>query len=178
MELTEKTLASEEIFSGRIIHIRRDTVELPNGRQATREVLDHPGGVCALALDDQGRALLVRQFRYPSGKVLREVPAGKLEYGEDPDDAIVRELREETGAAAASIRSLGELYPSPGYCGEIIRLYLAQGLTFGETDPDEDEFLDLERIPFQELVDQVLSGEIRDAKTIAVVLKAKLLLGL
>lgn len=178
MELIEKTLSRQEIFSGRIIHVHRDTVELPNGQEAAREVVDHPGGVCVLALDDQGRALLVRQFRYPYGKVLREVPAGKLEYGEDPDDAIVRELREETGASAASIRPLGELYPSPGYCGEIIRMYLAQGLAFGDTDPDEDEFLDLERVPFQDLAEQVLSGEIRDAKTIAVVLKAKLLLGL
>lgn len=131
MELIEKTLSRQEIFSGRIIHVHRDTVELPNGQEAAREVVDHPGGVCVLALDDQGRALLVRQFRYPYGKVLREVPAGKLEYGEDPDDAIVRELREETGASAASIRPLGELYPSPGYCGEIIRMYLAQGWPLG-----------------------------------------------
>ena len=178
MDLMEKTLSSEKIFDGRIIHVHRDTIRLPDGGEATREVVDHPGGVCILALDDENQALLVSQFRYPYGKVLREVPAGKLEYGEDPAEAAIRELKEETGAVAGDFRSLGELNPSPGYCGEIIRMYLARELTFGETHLDEDEFLDLERVPFDELVEQVLSGGIKDAKTIAVVLKAKLLLNL
>lgn len=178
MELTEKTLSSEKIFDGRILHIRRDTVLLPNGHQSTREVVDHPGGVGILALDDQNRVLIVSQFRYPYGEILREIPAGKLEYGEDPAEAARRELREETSAVAGSFQSLGELYPSPGYCGEIIRMYLARDLSFGDTDPDEDEFLGLERVPFSQLVEQVLSGEIKDAKTIAAVLKVKLLLGL
>ncbi len=178
MDLTEKTLSSEKIFDGRIIHVRRDIVRLPDGAEAHREVVDHPGGVCVLALDDENRALLVSQFRYPYGRVLREVPAGKLEYGEDPTEAAIRELKEETGAVSADFRFLGELYPSPGYCGEIIRMYLARDLTFGETHLDEDEFLNLERVPFEELVEQVLSGEIKDAKTIAVVLKGKLLLHL
>ena len=152
MELTEKTLSSEKIFDGRILHIRRDTVLLPNGHQSTREVVDHPGGVSVLALDDQNRVLIVSQFRYPYEEVLREIPAGKLEYGEDPAEAARRELREETGAVAGSFQSLGELYPSPGYCGEIIRMYLARELSFGDTDPDEDEFLGLERVPFAQLV--------------------------
>ena len=178
MKLTEKTLHSEAIFDGRILHIRRDTVELPNGAQSFREVVDHPGGVCVLALDDENQALLVSQFRYPYKEVLRELPAGKLEYGEDPRQAAIRELKEETGAEAGDFRSLGELYPSPGYCGEIIRMYLARELHFGETHLDEDEFLNLERVPFGRLVEQVLSGEIKDAKTIAAVLKAKLLLEL
>ena len=133
MELIETTLSSEKIFDGRILHIRRDTVRLPDGSDATREVVDHPGGVCVLALDDENRALLVSQFRYPYKEVVREVPAGKLEYGEDPREAAIRELAEETGATAGEFRSLGELYPSPGYCGEIIRMYLARDLTFGET---------------------------------------------
>ena len=175
MELTEKTLSSEKIFDGRILHVRRDTVLLPNGHQSTREVVDHPGGVCVLALDDQERVLVVSQFRYPYGEVLRELPAGKLEYGEDPAQAAIRELREETGAVAGTFQPLGELYPSPGYCGEIIRMYLARDLSFGDTDPDEDEFLGLERVPFSQLVEQVLSGEIKDAKTIAAVLNVKLL---
>ena len=175
MELTEKTLSSEKIFDGRILHVRRDTVLLPNGHQSTREVVDHPGGVCVLALDDQERVLVVSQFRYPYGEVLRELPAGKLEYGEDPAQAAIRELREETGAVAGTFQPLGELYPSPGYCGEIIRMYLARDLSFGDTDPDEDEFLGLERVPFSQLVEQVLSGEIKDAKTFAAVLKVKLL---
>ena len=178
MDLTEKTLASEKIFEGRILHVRRDTVELPDGSQSFREVVDHPGGVCVLALDEENRALLVSQYRYPYERVLRELPAGKLEYGEDPAQAAVRELKEETGAVAGEFRSLGELYPSPGYCGEIIRMYLARELTFGEAELDEDEFLNVERMDFGTLVDLVLSGEIRDAKTIAAVLKAKLLLKL
>lgn len=178
MDLTEKTLSSEKIFDGRILHVRRDTVELPDGSRGFREVVDHPGGVCVLALDDENRALLVSQYRYPYEKVLREIPAGKLEYGEDPAQAAIRELKEETGAAAGDFRPLGELYPSPGYCGEIIRMYLARELTFGEAHPDEDEFLNLERVPFDQLVEQVLSGEIKDAKTIAAVLKGKLLLNL
>ena len=120
----------------------------------------------------------MRQFRYPYMQELRELPAGKLEYGEDPREAAVRELREETGAVAGKFQSLGELYPSPGYCGEIIRMYLARELTFGESRLDADEFLNVERIPFQQLVEQVLEGEIKDAKTIAAVLKARLLLGL
>lgn len=178
MELTEKRLSTEQIFDGRILHIRRDLVELPDGTQSVREVVDHPGGVCILALDEENQALLVSQFRYPYEQVVRELPAGKLEYGEDPDAAAIRELKEETGAAPGEFRSLGELYPSPGYCGEIIRMYLARDLSFGETHLDADEFLNLERIPFSQLVEQVLSGEIKDAKTIAAVLKAKLLLDL
>ena len=178
MELKEKTISSEEIFSGRILHIRRDTVELPGGGRSFREVVDHPGGVCVLALDDENRVLLVRQFRYPYEKVLTELPAGKLEIGEDPEQAALRELREETGAVPGTFQSLGELYPSPGYCGEIIRMYLARELTFGEAALDEGEFLNVERMDFARLVELVLSGEIRDAKTIAAALKTKLLLGI
>jgi len=178
MELTETTLSREKIFDGRILHVHRDSVRLPDGSEAVREVVDHPGGVCVLALDDQDRALLVCQFRYPYGKVLWEAPAGKLEYGEDPEQAAIRELKEETGAVAGEFSSLGELYPSPGYCGEIIRMYFARKLTFGETHLDEDEFLNMERVPFDQLVERVLSGEIKDAKTIAAVLKAKLLYNL
>ena len=175
MELTEKTLSSQTIFDGKILHIRRDIVQLPNGKEAFREVADHTGGVCILAIDKDENALLVSQFRYPYMKVLRELPAGKLEKGEAPEPAARRELREETGAVAGTFLSLGQLYPSPGYCGEIIHMYLAKDLTFGETDPDEDEFLNMERIPFEKLVEQVLSGEIQDAKTVAAVLKAKLM---
>ena len=178
MDLTEKTVSSEKIFDGKILHIRRDVALLPDGQKAVREVVDHPGGVCILALDEENQGLLVSQFRYPYERVVRELPAGKLEYGEDPDAAAIRELKEETGAAPGEFRSLGELYPSPGYCGEIIRMYLARDLSFGETHLDADEFLNLERIPFSQLVEQVLSGEIKDAKTIAAVLKAKLLLDL
>lgn len=177
MELKEKRLSGETVFNGKIMHVRRDIVQLSDGSEAFREVVDHSGGVCVLALDDEGRVLLVSQFRYPHEKILREIPAGKLEPGEDPAQAARRELKEETGAVAAKWESLGEIYPTPAYCGEIIRMYMARELTFGETRLDEGEFLEVERVDFDVLVGQVLSGEIRDAKTVAAVLKAKLLLG-
>ncbi|MBR3704648.1 MAG: NUDIX hydrolase [Oscillospiraceae bacterium] len=177
MELIEKRLSGETVFDGKIMHVRRDIVQLSDGSEAFREVVDHSGGVCVLALDNEGRVLLVSQFRYPHEKVLREIPAGKLEPGEDPAQAARRELKEETGAVAAKWESLGEIYPTPAYCGEIIRMYMARELTFGETKLDEGEFLEVERIDFDVLVGQVLGGEIRDAKTVAAVLKAKLLLG-
>lgn len=178
MDLTEKTLSSEKIFDGKILHIRRDTALLPNGQEAVREVVDHPGGVCVVALDDENRVLLVRQFRYPYMQLLREIPAGKLEYGEDPREAAVRELREETGAVPGRYESLGRILPSPGCYGETLHLYLARDLQMEEQHLDPDEFLNLERIPFEEMVRRCLCGEIEDAKTVAAVLKAKLLLKL
>ena len=177
MDLIEKRLSGETVFDGKIMHVRRDIVQLSDGTESFREVVDHSGGVCVLALDNNGEALLVSQFRYPHEKILREIPAGKLERGEDPAHAARRELKEETGASAAKWESLGEIYPTPAYCGEIIRMYLARELTFGETKLDEGEFLEVERIDFDLLVKQVLAGEIRDAKTVAAVLKAKLILG-
>ena len=178
MDLTEKLVTSRQVFKGRILDVRVDTVSLPNGRQSTREIVHHPGGVGILALDGENNVLTVTQYRYAYGKLLLEIPAGKLEPGEDPREAAIRELREETGASAGRFEPLGEIYPSPGYCDEIIHLYLARDLTFGDTDPDEDEFLTLWRIPFPQMVEKVLSGEVPDAKTVAAVLKAKVLLGL
>lgn len=178
MELYEKTLEQVSKFEGRVIHVHVDTVELPNGRTSTREIVNHPGGVGILALDENNNVLVVRQFRYAFGRTLLEIPAGKLEKGEDPYQAAMRELKEETGATCEKLQSLGEIFPTPGYCDEIIRLYLAQHLSWGEMHLDEDEFLTVSRVPFQNLVDQILAGEIRDAKTCAAILKAKLLLGL
>ena len=178
MELTEKMLSCQPIYEGRVIKVHVDTVELPDGNTSTREIVNHPGGVGILALDQEGNVLTVTQYRYAYQKPVLEIPAGKLERGEDPYQAALRELREETGAITGQLTPLGEVYPSPGFSDEIIRLYLARDLTWGETHPDEDEFLDVQRIPFSALLDQVLSGAIRDAKTCIAVLKAKLLLGL
>ena len=169
MNLNEQPLSADYKYRGRIINLRVDTALLPNGSSATREVVEHPGGVCVAALTADGCLLFVRQLRYP--KVLLELPAGKLDPGEDPLEAGKRELREETGAEAARYESLGELYPSPGYCGEIIHLYAATGLTFGQMSPDEDEFLEVEKIPLEEAARMVLDNEIADAKTQAAVLK-------
>ena len=178
MELTEKTLNEEYINKGRIIKVRRDEVELPNGHKSMREVVEHSGGVCVLPLTDRDEVIFVRQFRYPYKEVILEIPAGKRDHGEEsPLECGKRELAEETGAKADKYTSLGELYPSPGYCGEVIYMFLATGLTFGDTNPDEDEFLNVEKIPFDKALDMVLSDEIKDSKTQCALMKAAILLG-
>lgn len=174
MNLKETPLTQTYVYEGRIIRLRVDDARLPNGAEAKREVVEHPGGVCVAALTEEGEVLLVRQFRYPYQEVLLEIPAGKLDPGEDPLACGQRELREETGAEAAHYEFLGKLYPSPGYCGEIIYMYLATGLTFGESAPDEDEFLEVVRLPLRDAVERILSGGIADAKTQAALLKAYL----
>ena len=176
MKLEEKQLEAEYIYKGKIINVRRDTAELPNGTTAFREVVEHPGGVTVAALTDKDELLFVRQYRYPYSEVILEIPAGKRDrHDEDPLLCGKRELREETGAVAENYFFLGELYPTPGYCGEVIYMYAATGLSFGECDPDDDEFLEVLRIPLEKAVEMVLSGEIKDAKTQAAVLKVKLL---
>lgn len=175
MNFEEKQLSAEYKFEGRIIKLRVDNALLPDGKTATREVVEHGGGVCVAPLTDDGCVLAVRQYRYPYSETIVEIPAGKRDGNEDPFVCGVRELREETGATAAEYRFLGELYPSPGYCGEIIWMYAAKGLTFGEQQTDEDEFLSVEKIPLDKFVDMVLSGEVKDAKTQAAILKLKML---
>ena len=163
MKLIEKTVSQEMIYEGKIINLRRDKAELENGRIATREVVEHPGGVCVAALTPENELLFVRQFRYPYSEVLLELPAGKRDRTEAPLECGKRELQEETGATGTGYLSLGKLYPTPGYCGEIIHLYLCRVESFGSQNPDEDEFLQVERIP--------LNNEIPDAKTQVAVLK-------
>ena len=176
MELAEITLNQEYAFNGRIINLRVDTVKLPDGSVSTREVIEHNGGIGVLPIDEDKNAYLVRQWRTPYKKVVLEIPAGKRDGDEKPLDGGKRELKEEIGAVASKYTYLGELYPSPGYCGEIIYLYLAQGLKFDKQELDEGEFLNVEKIPFEKLVDMVMNNEISDSKTIAAVLKAKNLL--
>ena len=179
MDLTERTLRREDKFNGRILTVHVDTVTLPNGETALREVADHPGGVAVLALDGENNVLTVTQYRYPFGKPLLEIPAGKLDHpGEDPYAAGLRELEEETGAVPGIYEPLGRILPSPGCYGETLHLYLARELRMSKQHLDEDEFLNVERIPFDEMVRRCLDGEIEDAKTVAAVLKAKLLLNL
>ena len=175
MELTEKTIDSREIFKGRIIRVRLDTVRLPNGKEGIREVVEHPGGVAILAIDSEERVLLVRQYRYPFERVMTEVPAGKREPGEPPFITAQRELQEEVGATADKWTELGTLIPSPGCYGETLYLYMAQDLHFGATHPDEDEFLEPLRVPLDEAVRQCMDGTLTDAKTVAAVLKGKIL---
>ena len=176
MELAEKTLESKTIFDGKIIKVQVDQALLPDGHQALREVCRHPGGVAVLALTEEGTVYLVRQFRYPLGEELLELPAGKLEYGEDPFLAGQRELSEETGLEARAWVDLGKIYSSPGFCDEKIHLYFARDLIRKESHLDEEEFLDVETMPLSELVEKCCSGEISDGKTVAAVLKVQALL--
>ena len=179
MDLTEKMVSSETIFQGKIIKVTLDQARLPDGSLAAREVVYHPGGVAVLALDGDGCVLTVTQYRYPFGRTLLEIPAGKLDSpDEDPYEAGLRELREETGAVPGIYRPLGRILPSPGCYGEILYLYLARDLRMEAQHLDPDEFLNVERVPFGEMVRRCLEGEIEDAKTVAAVLKAKLLLNL
>ena len=173
MDFFEKTKDSETVYSGRIVTVKRDKVELSDKTEAAREVVEHPGGVVIAAIDDAAQIYVVDQFRYPMQKVLTELPAGKLEWGEDPDKAAERELREETGLTAKEIKRIGEIYPSPGYCGEILYLYLATGLTQGEQELDEGELLRCRRIPFEAALEMVLDNTIKDAKSIALISMAK-----
>lgn len=173
MDMTEKTLESRRVFDGKLLHIDVDTIALPNGQQAIREVVRHPGGVCVLPLHDDGTVSVVRQFRYPYKELVTELPAGKLEPGEDPAQAIRRELSEETGFTAGEWHDMGLFYPTPGYTDERLHLYFARDLRPGPTHPDEDEFLECARVPLEELLDAVMSGEIVDGKSIALILKVK-----
>ena len=171
--LIEKQLKREEIFGGQVLHVVRDTVELPNGKPATREVALHIGAVAIIPITADGDVIIERQYRYPHGRVFLEIPAGKLDSADEiPLEAAKRELREETGATAESFTYLGKMIPSPAVLSEVIHLYLAEGLSFGDVDLDEDEFLEVEKIPLKELYGMVLRGEIEDAKTQIAVMRA------
>lgn len=167
--LTEKTLKRNVVFEGKLITVRCDDALLPNGKPCRREIVEHPGGASVLCVVD-GKAALVKQFRYAYGEELYEIPAGKLEKGEDPMEAAKRELEEETGLIASSLSLLTVLYPSPGYTAEKIYIYEATGLKMGEKHLDSDEFLNVEFIPFNDACNMVARGEIRDAKTVCALL--------
>lgn len=175
--LREERLRSEEIYRGRILDVYKDTVLLENGTEAIREVVHHPGGACVVPLTSDGCVLMVRQFRYPHHTETLEVPAGKLEYGEDPLQCAVRELKEEVGGEADSLESLGSLFPTPAYDEEVIYMYLARQITETSTQSlDADEFLDVVRIPLTDAVQMVMENRIRDAKTQIALLKTAFLL--
>ncbi len=177
MKLHEETLIQNTVFEGLVVNVRQDQVLLENGAQALRDVVEHPGGVCVLPLTEAGEVIMVKQFRYPYREVLLEIPAGKLDKGgEDPLACGKRELREEAGMVADTYLSLGKLYPSPGYCNEIIYMYLAKDLHPVKQQLDEDEFLEVYRYPFEEVYRMVMDGEITDAKTQIAVLKAAAIL--
>lgn len=178
MHLYEKKLSGDTVYKGRIFEITHDIVELENGKTADRDVLHHNGGVCVIPITDDNEIYLVKQFRYPLKTVTREVPAGKLEKGEDPEQCGRRELLEETGFTCEEFTFLGTLHPVPAYDTEKIYMYMARKLSTPQGQSlDEDEFLDVEKLPLSQAVQQVMDGEITDSKSQAIILKAARLLG-
>jgi len=175
-DLIEEAVSSQEIYKGKIVHLFCDTVRLPNGKEATREVIHHVGAAAVVPLTDEGNVILVRQYRYPFAQVMLEIPAGKLDAGEDPLECAKRELVEETGYDAKEFVYLGAFYPSVAMLDEVIHLYLARNMILRETKPDEDEFLHVEQRPLQQVVEAVMRGEISDGKTQTAILKAYFLL--
>ena len=173
MIVEEKTISSEMIYEGAILNLRRDKVTVKDGRTAYRENVEHKGAVALVPVTADNKVVMVRQYRKACEKVLLEIPAGKLDPGEEPLECAVRELREETGYTAEKIQRISEFYVACGYSGEKISIYLCTGLTAGSTDFDEDEALDIVEISFEELYAMCINDELEDSKTIAGILIAK-----
>lgn len=169
----EKQLSSQKIYDGRILSLRVDRVLLENGQETVREVIDHQGAAGVVAFDQEGKLLMVRQYRYPIGQELLELPAGKIDPGETPLQCAARELQEETGYHAAKLTELGRVYPAAAYDVEMVHLFYAEGLTPARQKLDEDEFLSVEHVDFDEAVRMVLDDEILDSKTQIGILKIK-----
>ena len=168
-------ISQETVFSGRVIEIRVDTLLMPDGKQITREVVQHPGAVAIVPIDTEENVLLVRQYRYAAGQSLLELPAGVIEDGESPDDTAQRELQEEIGYASNNLRALGGVYSSPGFCTEFLYLYIARDLVPSRLPGDEDEDISVETIPMSRVDRLIRLGEIQDAKTVAGLLMARYL---
>ena len=169
---TEKS--SSLIFDGKVLHLYRDEIYLPDGREAFREYCRHIGAVCVVPITAEGEVICVRQYRYPLADVVLEIPAGKLDAkDEDPREAAMRELREETGATCKRMTYMGKYFSSPAILDECIYMFMAEGLEFGDTDFDEDEFIETVRIPMDELVAMIMRGEVVDGKTQAAVMRAQ-----
>ena len=168
----ETTESSQLIFDGRVLHLYKDDIRLPNGGMSMREYCKHGGAVCVVPLTDREEVVCVRQYRYALQRVTLEIPAGKLDSpAEDHLEAAIRELKEETGYTAGRITPIGDLATSPALLTEIIYMYLAEDLAEGEMSPDDDEFIEFVKIPLEEMVDMIIRGEIQDSKTQAAVLK-------
>lgn len=177
--LREEQISSEEIFNGRILHVVRDKVKLSNGSEVHREVIRHVGAVGIIPITNDGEAIVERQYRYPYDEVITEIPAGKLDSkSEDRLDAAKRELREETGIIADKWTEIGDFYPAAAYTDEKITLYIAQGLHQGAQDLDDDELLNVKKVPLEDLVEEVMLGKIPDSKTQVAILKAARILGI
>ncbi len=172
MTFEEKTLSSEMIYKGAILNLRRDKVEVINGKISHREIVEHNGGVAMVAVKDDGKVIMIKQFRKPIEKVIMEIPAGKIEKGEEPYSTAVRELKEETGYTANKIEFLTKFYPTVGYSSEALHIYLCTDLIAGETEFDENEALDIFEIDLDELFKMAVNGEIEDGKTAIGIMQA------
>ena len=170
--MEEKNVESKLVFEGRVFSVKVDAVNLPNGKQASREVVVHPGAVAVVAVNENDELLLIKQFRYPVGEVIWEIPAGKLEKGESPIICAKRELAEETGHGAEQWKHLSTFFTTPGFSDEIMYIYLASDLITDKKTADDDEFIELHYVPFAEALRMIANGEIKDAKTIAGILLA------
>ena len=169
----EPTVESKMVYEGRIVNLRVDTVRLPSGRLTTREIAEHSESVCMVPLDDQGNVLMVRQFRKPAAAELLEVPAGGVEPGEDPQAAALRELQEEIGFTAGTLRQLAGFWVTPGWSTEYMHVYLATGLQPATLSPDYDENISVERVPLSRVNEMIQEGQINDGKSIAALLMAQ-----
>ncbi len=172
MDYYEKTISTQPIYQGSIIDVERLTIELPDGRRATRDIVRNPGASVVIPITDDGQIVLVEQFRKPNEKVFIELPAGKLDKGEDPEHCAARELKEETGYSAKSLKKILTLHPAPAFADEILHVYLATGLTKGDCCPDEDEFISARTYDLNQVLAMIEEGLITDAKTVAGVLFA------
>ncbi|MGI6412451.1 MAG: NUDIX hydrolase [Syntrophomonadaceae bacterium] len=166
MEFLEKTIDSEQVFTGRIVKLKVDTVRLPSGNLGKREIIEHPGAVAIVALDNEQQIWMVKQFRKPTEEVLIEIPAGTLKDNEEPLDCAKRELSEETGLQAASWKEILSYYSAPGFCSEKIYLFLATGLEAGAAHPDPDEMVETIKIPIKQAYNMIFEGKIKDGKSI------------
>lgn len=176
MNFEEKTISSESIYEGKVISVRKEVVELTDGRKANRELVGHPGGVGVIAVNDDGMVFMVSQYRIAAKQMMLEIPAGKKEYGEDSLECGKRELIEETGYEGGEFIHLGDYYATPGYCEEVLSIYLARNLKFVGQSLDDGEFLNVSKHSLDELYQMVMNNEIHDAKTAVAILKAKALL--
>ena len=172
MTFEEKTLETQMIYEGAILNLRRDKVTVMEGT-SYREIVEHNGGAVIAAVKNDGKMIMVKQFRKPAERVMLEVPAGKIDPGETPFETACRELKEETGYTPGEVKYLTEFYPSVGYSEEVLYLYLCTGLTAGETCPDENEALDVLEMDVEELYGMVMRAEIRDAKTIIAIMMVR-----
>lgn len=166
-------LRSEKIYQGRVFDVRLDELLLPNGKRVSLDIVEHPGAVTMVPVDDQGAIWFVRQYRHSTGEVLLELPAGSLEEGEPPDECAGREMREETGMSAGELQKIGEFFLAPGYSTEFLHVYLAMDLRPAPLQPDEDEFLSVERLPIAQVYAMIEAGKFRDGKTLAALLLAR-----